>query len=125
MTARPKKVLVCYSGSEAARRALDAAVAQMGYGSLFAVATVAEGDERKANVVLSEARENLLERHLTATYLPLLGDPADELVDTAAAVDADLVVVVQRAGNGKPTSELGSVGAEIVRRVPCDVLVVK
>jgi hypothetical protein len=32
MATRSKKVLVCYSGSATARRALDAAVEQMGYG---------------------------------------------------------------------------------------------
>jgi nucleotide-binding universal stress UspA family protein len=125
MAARPKKVLVCYSGSESGRRALDAAVEQMGYGSLLAVASVVHGEEHTANLVLSEARERLLERHLTATYLPLLGDPADELVGTAAALDADLVVIGARDRNGRPTLELGPVSSEVVRRAPCDVLVVK
>jgi nucleotide-binding universal stress UspA family protein len=125
MVARSKNVLVCYSGSEAARRALDAAVGQMGYGSLLTVASVADGQERATNVVLSEARERLLQQHLTATYLPLVGDPADELLETAAALDADLVVIGAHARNGAPASQLGLVSAEVVRRAPCDVLVVR
>ena len=62
---------------------------------------------------------------MTATYLPLLGDPADELVGTAAALDADLVVIGARDRNGRATLELGPVSSEVVRRAPCDVLVVK
>jgi nucleotide-binding universal stress UspA family protein len=45
MTAKAQKMLVCYDGSEPARRALDKAAELMGYGSLLAVANVAPHGE--------------------------------------------------------------------------------
>ncbi len=125
MTTRPKSVLVCYDGSESAHRALDEAARLMGYGSRLAVASVARNGELMPNAVLSEARERLLQRHLTATYLPLHGDPADELVETAFAIEADLVVVGRRNENRVPRTGLGPVSADVMRRTPCDVLVVR
>ena len=125
MSARPKRVLVCYDGAEVAERALDAAVGFMGYGSTLAVASVAQDGSETANSVLSDARQRLLQRHLTATYLPLLGDPVEELVDAARYLEADLVVVGRRSHDGATRSSLGSVSGDIVRRAPCDVLVVR
>ena len=125
MAARLRRILVGYDGTEAAQRALDAAVGLIGYGSTLAVASVAPEGTRTADIVLSEVRKRLLESHVTATYLPLLGKPADELVDAACELDADLVVVGGRNKNGVLRLELGPVSAEVVQRAPCDVLVVK
>lgn len=97
----------------------------MGYGSLLAVACVANPGEAGASLALSEAREHLLHRHLSATYLPLEGAAGEELVDTASALGADLVVVGACERNGSSARELGPVSAEVVRRAPCDVLVVR
>ena len=118
-------MLLCYDGSEPSRRALDEAAELMGYGSQLAVANVARKGQPSANVVLSEARERLLQRLLTASYLPLHGDPVDELVETAQALDVDLVVL-GIAGAGR-SSRFGPshIASEIVRRAPCDVLVVR
>jgi nucleotide-binding universal stress UspA family protein len=125
MAIPPRRILVGYDGTEAAHRALDTAVSLVGYGSTLAVASVAPYGTRTADVVLSEARERLLQTHVTATYLPLLGQPADELVDAACVLGADLVVVGGRNKNGILRLELGPVSADVVQRAPCDVLVVK
>jgi nucleotide-binding universal stress UspA family protein len=125
MAARPNKVLVGYDGTEVSRRALDAAASLLGYGSTLAVASVTPKGSHTANVLLSEARERLLRRQLHATYLPLLGDPAEQLLDAAQEVGADLVVIGTRSHNGTPRPALGSVSDDIVRRAPCDVLVVR
>ena len=125
MSARPRRVLVGYDGSEAAQRALDAAAALVGYGSTLAVASIASDGSHRANVVLSEAREHLLERHLSATYVPLLGDPSDAIVEAAHDLEVDVVVIGTRNHNGTPRPALGSVSDDVVRRAPCDVLVVR
>jgi nucleotide-binding universal stress UspA family protein len=125
MVVRPKRVLVGFDGSDVSRRALDAAAGLMSYGSSLAVACVTSEDSHTANFVLSEARERLLDRQLPATYLPLLGDPAERLIDAARDVDADLVVVGSRSHNGTVRQVLGSVSDDVVRRAPCDVLVVR
>jgi nucleotide-binding universal stress UspA family protein len=116
-------VLLCFDGSELSRRALDAAAALIGYGSTLAVASVAPDGAQAADHMLREAREDLLHRGLTATYLPLAGDPADLLVDAARRLEADLVVVGRRGRDAEP-EELGRVSGDVVRRAPCDVLVV-
>jgi nucleotide-binding universal stress UspA family protein len=125
MAAQPRRVLVGYDGTEASRKALDVAAGLIGYGSTLAVATVAQTGAPTANIVLSEAREQLLRRHLPAAYVPLYGDPAEELVEAAAYLDADLVVVGGRSENGVTKPTLGPVSAEVVQCASCDVLVVK
>ncbi|HEY7731686.1 MAG TPA: universal stress protein [Gaiellaceae bacterium] len=124
MAVRPKRVLLCFDGSELSRRALEAAAALVGYGSTLAVANVAREETHEADLILREAREDLLHRGLTATYLPLFGDPADRLVQAALELGADLVVVGRRGREGTPDGALGRVSAGVVNRAPCDVLVV-
>lgn len=116
MRDRPRKILVGYDGSEAAQRALDAAAGLAGYGSTLAVVSVAANGGGAGRI--GGARERLLRRHVTARYLEPVGDPAEMLVETARALEADLVVVGRRRN-------LGSVSAEVVRNAPCDVLVVR
>ena len=83
MAARPKRVLVGYDGSESARRALDAAAGLIGYGSTLAVASVAPAGSERAPAPLDDAREYLLERQVSASYVLRHGDVADQLVDAA------------------------------------------
>ena len=111
--------MVAYDGSRTSRRALDAAVDLMGYGSSLTVVHVRAEEEDGRTVEL--AREDLLRRHVGARYLEPRGDPAQEVVEAARAAGADLLVVGRRNAVG-PT--LGSVSADVVSRAPCDVLVV-
>jgi len=121
MAGQPRQILVGFDGSEASQRALDVAADLVGYGSTLAVVHVRdEGAPRHPTVEL--AREHLLRRHLTARYLEPCGHPATEIVEAARAVGADLVVVGRRNAL-EPV--LGSVSASVVRRAPCDVLVVR
>jgi nucleotide-binding universal stress UspA family protein len=124
MAVRARSILVGYDGSEAADRALDAAVDLAGYGSTLAVATVDSGARGGARAPLERARERLLRRQVLAQYLEPVGDPADSLIETARALHADLVVVGRRKRAVKRLV-LGSVSAKVVRRAPCDVLVVR
>ena len=123
MAVRPRRVLVGYDGSESAGRALDTAAGLIGYGSTLAVASVAPTGE-SAEAVLEEARERLLERHVAASYVLRHGDTADQLVEAALMLDADLIVVGGRAQNGD-VSGLGRVSHDVLEHAPCDVLVVR
>jgi nucleotide-binding universal stress UspA family protein len=114
MAARPRRIVVGYDGSEASRRALDAAADLVGYGSTLSVVTVTNG--RIGPDVSRAAREHLLGRHVEARYHEPAGEPAEQLVEAAERLSADLVVV----GGVK-----GSVGSQVVRRAACDVLVVR
>jgi nucleotide-binding universal stress UspA family protein len=135
---RSRNILVGYDGSAASRRALDAAADLAGYGSTLAVVSVARRRENdtlaealdaeavhEGERILAEAREHLYSRQLTARYIEPVGDPADQLVETAAKLGSDLVVVGRRSRNALQRLVLGSVSAKVVRRAPCDVLVVR
>ena len=122
MAAQPKRIIVGFDGTDGSLRALDAAVELLGYGSTLTVVTV-DPEGRQDGDVLAEARSLLLERLVTATYVRHIGVPADELVRAARELGADLVVVGRRAGSDAG-AEPGSVSADVVRRAPCDVLVV-
>ena len=52
------------------------------------------------------------------------GNPADEILEAARAVDADLIVVGRRGKNFLARAILGSVAVRVVELARCDVLVV-
>ena len=110
--------MVAYDGSEGAERALDTAAQLVGYGSTLTVVSISPGgaDGREA---LAAARERLLGKGVTARYVTRSGEPADEIVEAARELEADLIVVGRRT---PPTDE--SVSAQVVRTAASDVLVV-
>ena len=123
MAAQPRRIIVGFDGTEGARRALESAAQLAGYGSTLTVVAVASEGGNGGGDVLASARDFLLERLVTATYVQRFGDPASELVEAAGELGADLVVVGRRSGvNG--ARQPGSVSADVVRHAPCDVLVV-
>jgi nucleotide-binding universal stress UspA family protein len=107
-----KSILVAYDGSEGGRRALDAAAEMMGYGSTLAVVGATT---TVSNDPLAEASRYLSDRHVFARYIDGDGNPAETVLDTAADVSADIIVVA--AQNGSLESVIG--------RAACDVLVVR
>ena len=121
VAARPRQILVGFDGSETSQRALDAAADLVGYGSSLAVVHVRRAGSPEDDTVV-RAREQLVQRQIPARYLETCGHPATEIVAAAEAVGADLVVVGRRNALRRV---LGSVSAAVVRRAPCDVLVVR
>jgi nucleotide-binding universal stress UspA family protein len=118
VSAQPRRIIVAFDGSESALRALDAAAQLTGYGSTLTVVSIAPGDEGRET--LAGARELLLSRGVTARYVARSGqEAADEIVEAARELEADLIVVGRRARR-----EDESVSAEVVRTAAGDVLVV-
>lgn len=124
MAAQPRKILVGFDGSEPAQRALDRAADLAGYGSTLTVVCVVSNGERFQAGPLDNAREHLVRRNVTATYLQPVGEAAAELVEAARTLDADVVVVGRRSRSLRRIV-LGSVSDRVVREAPCDVLVVQ
>ena len=122
MAARPRRILVGYDASEAGSRALDAAADLAGYGSTLAVVTVQNGE--LGGAVAAQAREQVQRRHVEARYHQPSGEPAEQLIEAARELEADLVVVGRR-DRTPLRGLLGSVSGKVLRRVPCDVLVVR
>jgi nucleotide-binding universal stress UspA family protein len=120
MAAQPRRILVGFDGSDAAWRALDAAINLTGYGSTLTVATVApEGESPPGG--LAEVRERVHARGLTAAYVQRAGDPVEELLGAARELDVELIVVGR---SGDRDASRDPVSAALVRRATCDVLVV-
>jgi nucleotide-binding universal stress UspA family protein len=124
MSAQPRKIVVGVDDSEPSDRALERAADLAGYGSTLTVVSVTRDGDHYAAGPLENARERLLRRHVTATYLQPVGDPAAELVEAARELEADLVVLGRRSRSLRRLV-LGSVSDAVVRRAPCDVLVVR
>jgi nucleotide-binding universal stress UspA family protein len=124
MAAHPRKIMIAYDDSDAARRALDRAADLAGYGSTLTVVSVAPDGGRYQAGPLDQARDQLVGRQMTATYLQPVGEPAAELVAAARELGADLVVLGRRSRSLRRLV-LGSVSAKVVRHAPCDVLVVR
>jgi nucleotide-binding universal stress UspA family protein len=123
VAAQPRRILVAFDGSDAAWRALDAAIRLTGYGSTLTVATVApEGHTPPAR--LDDVRERVHARGLTAAYVQRAGDPAEELLRAAEELGAELLVVGRSGAERGDAEPAGSVSATLVRRARCDVLVV-
>jgi nucleotide-binding universal stress UspA family protein len=77
-----------------------------------------DGDDARGQ--LDAARERLLRRHVTATYVERSGEVGVEIIEAARVLNADLVVVGRREPHA-----VESVSAQIVRNAPGDVLVVR
>jgi nucleotide-binding universal stress UspA family protein len=124
MAAQPQRIVVGFDGTEGAHRALAAAAQLMGYGSTLTVVRVRTEGAHGERDPLDVARDLLIERLITARYEQRVGDPADEIVDVARDLDADLIVVGRRGPCERNGAGLGSVSADVVTRAGCDVLVV-
>jgi nucleotide-binding universal stress UspA family protein len=122
MAAQPRRIVVGYDGSPAARRVLDAATGLTGYGSTLTVVAVAV-EAGADDTALADARDHLPARHVPATYVRAVGDPADELIAAAREVDADLVVLGRRKSRERSGRE-DALGGAVLRRATCDVFVV-
>lgn len=129
------RILVGYNGSKASRRALVHAAELVGRGGTVdvinvigsqpvsaRVGTLVDGEKKHQQTVLREARTLLGEWDVRMTPHTALGDPTSEI--RAAAEESGAGVIVVGRGNGIRRLVDGSVSARLVRRAPCDVLVV-
>ena len=120
MAATSKVIVVGFDGSDVSQRALEAAADLAGYGSTLTIVSVGN-DGGQLEAPIERAREQLVQRGILAGYLEPVGDPADELLDAALRLDADVIVLGRRDRSGSPQS----VGEQVARRADCDVLLVK
>ncbi|HKQ64400.1 MAG TPA: universal stress protein [Methylomirabilota bacterium] len=83
--------------------------------------------ERRAELekVLERAATHLNDKITRVTKSTPTGNPADEIIATADAFDADLVVVGARGLGGMARLLLGSVSEKVLRHARCPVLIVK
>ncbi len=132
-------ILVAYDGTDESKRALEhaASLAKTSDAKLVvtSVATVARDGRAMGGIdpvetteahqaMLNEALAAVGTEGLTAEGQLAVGYPADAIVETAKAVDADLVVVGSRELGFFERWLGGSVSDGVVHKARCDVLIV-
>jgi len=91
----------------------------------FDLNDVNQGIENQSKVICARAAEQATAagvKNVETHACP--GDPADALVDVAAQVDADLIVVGNRGMAGVKRFVLGSVPNKVSHHSPCSLLIV-
>jgi nucleotide-binding universal stress UspA family protein len=123
-------IVVAYDDPESGTlsRAAELAAA---FGASLVVTNVVPPDhdetseaERYSRERLDQARTFLEGRGVNAEVVRSVGQPADAIVALAAERDADLIVVGMRKKGFIERLVEGSVAQNVLRRAPCDVLVV-
>jgi nucleotide-binding universal stress UspA family protein len=129
------RILVGFDGSDASKRALVRAAKLVGRGGNLDVINVigsqpvsarvgslVDGERRRQMKILHQAEALLGEWDVRMTPHKAVGDPTNEI--RAAAEEHGAGVIVVGRGSGLRRLIDGSVSARLVRRAPCDVLVV-
>ena len=138
-----KRILVAHDGSEHSDNALKKAVelAECCRACIIVMSVVPEinyeeADEPDRAMVLEErleqaraaierVRQGLLRLNLNARTMVRHGPPAEKIMEAAAKMKVDMLVVGSRGKHGAEKFLLGSVSMKIVEYAPCPVLVVK
>jgi|SRR5947209_6842556 len=133
------KILVAYDGSTESRRGLEWA-ARFGAGdqvSVISVAPTLEATEKIRDAVdptsdvplhqrqLDEAREFLAQSGIEPATLLKVGNPAEEIIETASEGTFDMIVVGKRGRGAVQRFLIGSVADRVVRHASVPVLVVR
>ncbi len=129
-------ILVAYDGSPEATRALLHAAELVGPGGSLSVLNVIEVQAVSSRLetvsveqrdrqgeLLREAQKLLAGRLIDITPIAAAGEPVTEIRAAAERTGAEMIVVGRRGGLRRRVIP-GSVSARLVRRAPCDVLVV-
>jgi len=83
-----------------------------------------EDPQVRGRRILSEACHILGVEEEDVERVMVGGDPVEQIVQTAARLDSDLIIVGSRGANGWKGA-LGSVSQAVIADAPCSVLVVK
>jgi nucleotide-binding universal stress UspA family protein len=137
-----KKILIAHDGSKSSEKALKQAfeIADK-FGSSVTVISVVpelyltelmEMDRLRILETLTEEAQKILDKIKTKTAgsrpvktIVAQGNPAEEILETAKKLKADLIVTGSHGRHGAQKFLLGSVSSKIVDHAPCTVLVVK
>jgi nucleotide-binding universal stress UspA family protein len=126
-----KTIVVGTDGSDRAGVAVKEAfgVAKIAGGKVYAIhavepATTTASLRDQADTVRTELLAEAERQGVSVEFQNLEGDPADALIRTAEAVEADLVVVGNRGMTGMKRFVLGSVPNKVSHQCPCNLLIV-
>ena len=137
-----KKILIAHDGSKSSEKALKKGleVAEKFSSSVTVISVVPElyltelmemDRVRILETLTEEAKKTMDQiRTKTAGFTSLKtiikqGNPAEEILETAKKIKADLIVTGSHGRHGAQKFLLGSVSSKIIDHAPCAVLVVK
>jgi len=137
-----KKILIAHDGSKSSEKALKKGleVAEKFSSSVTVISVVPElyltelmeMDRVRILETLTEDAKKTMDqiRTKTAGFKSLKtiikqGNPAEEILETAKKIKADLIVTGSHGRHGAQKFLLGSVSSKIIDHAPCAVLVVK
>ncbi len=83
------------------------------------------GDHDEAEGYLRRWQQRLSSKGIAASYQVRGGNVAEEIVEYAAATEADLIVMSTHGRTGARLWAYGSVAEKVLRAAPCSVLVVR
>ena len=123
-------IVVAYDDPESGTLSRAAELAEA-FGASLVVTNVVPPDhdeeaeaERYGRERLEQAKTFLESRGVTAEVVRSVGQPAEAIVALARERDADLIVVGMRKKGFIERLVEGSVAQNVLRRAPCDVIVV-
>ncbi len=137
-----KKILIAHDGSKSSEKALKKAfqIAET-FGSSVTVLSVIpelyltelmEMDRARILETMAKETREMMEKIKarprkvkSLRTLVKRGDPADEILNTAEKMKADVIITGSHGRHGAQRFLLGSVSSKIVDHAACDVLVVK
>ena len=86
-------------------------------------------DIQTAQALAEKALEEVVEKRVSEKVRirtkVVIGDPGDEIVKTAAGVNADIIVIATHGLTGWRRFIFGSVAEKVVRFAPCPVLTIQ
>jgi nucleotide-binding universal stress UspA family protein len=121
------RVLVPTSGYRHAQRALDIAITfvrKFG-GAVTTLYVGSASDAEKANIVLKKAEAHMARLGVSGSILFRTGNVVDKIVEEAVNGNYTLIIIGSTERPGYYKFLLGTVADEIVKRAPCNVLVVR
>jgi nucleotide-binding universal stress UspA family protein len=137
-----KKILIAHDGSKSSEKALKKAfqIAETFGSSLTVLSVIPElyltelmemDRVRILDTMAKETREMMEKIKAKSKHVKSLktvikqGDPADEILNAAERMKADVIITGSHGRHGAQRFLLGSVSSKIVDHAECDVLVVK
>ncbi len=78
-----------------------------------------------ATQVLEDAKRFLKSKGYKSSTISRVGDPANEILDYAKAISADMIVMGNRGLGAFSKTLLGSVSSKVIAHAKCSVLIIK
>lgn len=91
----------------------------------IAIPTVTTEFDERAKEELNKLAKNQIPSQVKVSTVIKTGKPFIEIIDTAAEVNADLIIIATHGHSGVEQILFGSTAEKVVRKAPCPVLTLR